>query len=124
MKTSEATFKSSIRSDRGGIFFRLLFLIFLVIFAFAIYLARYPILRFAGNFWVVDESPQTSDAIVILSDDDYEAVRASRAADCRERPYLASLRVNCGTDAARSHGSRRPGDRRSSIPQPGAQYAR
>ena len=81
MKTSDATFKSPIRSDRGGIFFRLLFLIFLVIFAFVIYLARHPILRFAGNFWVVDESPQTSDAIVILSDDDYEAVRASRAAD-------------------------------------------
>jgi uncharacterized SAM-binding protein YcdF (DUF218 family) len=56
-------------------------LVFLVIFAFVIYLARYPILRFAGNFWVVDESPQTSDAIVILSDDDYDAVRASRAAD-------------------------------------------
>jgi len=81
MTTSQARFKSSIRSDRGGIFFRFLFLIFLVIFAFVIYLARYPILRLAGNFWVVDESPQASDAIVILSDDDYEAVRASRAAD-------------------------------------------
>ena len=81
MTTSQARFKSSIRSDRGGIFFRFLFLIFLVIFAFVIYLARYPILRLAGNFWVVDESPQASDAIVILSDDDYGAVRASRAAD-------------------------------------------
>ena len=81
MTASEDRFKSLARADRGGIFFRLLFLIFLAIFAFVIYLARYPILRFAGNFWVVDESPQTSDAIVILSDDDYEAVRASRAAD-------------------------------------------
>jgi len=65
----------------GGIFFKLLFLIFVVVFGFVVYLARYPILRFAGNFWVVDESPQASDAIVILSDDDYDAVRASRAAD-------------------------------------------
>jgi len=81
MKTAEAGSISFVRNDRGGIFFRLLFLIFLVVFAFVIYLARYPILRFAGNFWVVDESPQTSDAIVILSDDDYDAVRASRAAD-------------------------------------------
>jgi uncharacterized SAM-binding protein YcdF (DUF218 family) len=81
MTTSKARFRPLSRSDRGGIFFRLLFLIFLVVFAFVIYLARYPILRFAGNFWVVDESPQTSDAIVILSDDDYDAVRASRAAD-------------------------------------------
>ncbi len=81
MRAGEARFKSLARSNQGGIFFRLLFLIFLVIFAFVIYLARYPILRFAGNFWVVDESPQTSDAIVVLSDDDYDAVRASRAAD-------------------------------------------
>jgi len=81
MRTSEDRFRSLARSDRGGIFFRLLFLIFLVVLAFVIYLARYPILRFAGNFWVVDESPQTSDAIIVLSDDDYDAVRASRAAD-------------------------------------------
>jgi uncharacterized SAM-binding protein YcdF (DUF218 family) len=73
--------KSLCGSERGGIFFKLLFLIFLLVFAFVLYLVRYPILRFAGNFWVVDESPETSDAIVILSDDDYGAVRASRAAD-------------------------------------------
>jgi uncharacterized SAM-binding protein YcdF (DUF218 family) len=69
------------RAQRGGIFFKLIFLIFLVALGFVVYLARYPILRVAGNFWVVDESPQASDAIVILSDDDYDAVRASRAAD-------------------------------------------
>ncbi|HTP44586.1 MAG TPA: YdcF family protein [Candidatus Acidoferrum sp.] len=68
-------------TERGGIFFRLLFLIFLAVLAFVIYLARYPILRFAGNFWVADESPQVSDVIVVLSDDDFDAVRASRAAD-------------------------------------------
>jgi uncharacterized SAM-binding protein YcdF (DUF218 family) len=66
-------------------------LVFLVIFAFVIYLARYPILRFAGNFWVVDESPQTSDAIVILSDDDYDAVRASRAADLYRSSWAARI---------------------------------
>jgi vancomycin permeability regulator SanA len=81
MTADQAKLKPIARSDRGGIFFRLLFLIFLVILAFVLYLARYPILRFAGSFWVVDESPQTSDAIVVLSDDDYDAVRASRAAD-------------------------------------------
>jgi uncharacterized SAM-binding protein YcdF (DUF218 family) len=68
-------------SQRGGIFFKLLFLIFLFVLALVVYLTRYPILRLAGNFWVVNESPQASDAIVILSDDDYDAVRASRAAD-------------------------------------------
>jgi uncharacterized SAM-binding protein YcdF (DUF218 family) len=76
-----ANTQGKTQSQRGGIFFRLIFLIFLCALGFVVYLARYPILRFAGNFWVVDESPQASDAIVILSDDDYDAVRASRAAD-------------------------------------------
>ncbi|MGA8143190.1 MAG: YdcF family protein [Candidatus Acidiferrales bacterium] len=80
--TSHCAAPRSIENlQRGGIFFRLLFLIFVVVLAFVIYLVRYPILRFAGSFWVVDESPQVSDAIVILSDDDFDAVRASRAAD-------------------------------------------
>lgn len=66
--------------ERGGIFFRLLFLIFLLAFLGILYLLRGPILRIAGGFWVVDEPAQNSDAIVILSDDDYDADRASRAA--------------------------------------------
>jgi len=67
-------------AQRGGIFFRLLFLIFLLLFLGALYLARHPLLRLAGGFWVVEDSPQASDAIVILSDDDFSADRASRAA--------------------------------------------
>jgi uncharacterized SAM-binding protein YcdF (DUF218 family) len=66
--------------ERGGIFFRLLFLIFFLAFLGILYLLRGPILRIAGGFWVVDEPAQNSDAIVILSDDDYDADRASRAA--------------------------------------------
>jgi uncharacterized SAM-binding protein YcdF (DUF218 family) len=66
--------------ERGGIFFRLLFLIFFLAFLGILYLLRGPILRIAGGFWVVDEAVQNSDAIVILSDDDYDADRASRAA--------------------------------------------
>jgi uncharacterized SAM-binding protein YcdF (DUF218 family) len=66
--------------QRGGIFSKLLFLIFVVVFVAILYLARYPILRFAGDFWIVDETPQVSDVIVILSDDNYEADRATRAA--------------------------------------------
>lgn len=66
--------------QRGGIFFKLLFLIFLVVFVAILYLARHPILRFAGDFWIVDETPQVSDVIVILSDDNYGADRATKAA--------------------------------------------
>ena len=67
-------------SQRGGIFSKLLFLIFVVVLVAILYVARYPILRFAGDFWIVDETPQVSDVIVILSDDNYGADRAARAA--------------------------------------------
>jgi uncharacterized SAM-binding protein YcdF (DUF218 family) len=66
--------------QRGGIFSKLLFLIFVVVLVAILYLARHPILRFAGDFWIVDETPQVSDVIVILSDDNYGADRAARAA--------------------------------------------
>ena len=66
--------------QRGGIFSKLLFLIFVVALVAILYLARHPILRYAGDFWIVDETPQVSDVIVILSDDNYGADRAARAA--------------------------------------------
>jgi uncharacterized SAM-binding protein YcdF (DUF218 family) len=66
--------------QRGGIIFRLLFLIALICLCFVLYLIRHPLLRIAGGFWVVDESPQASDAIVMLGDDNFDADRAARAA--------------------------------------------
>jgi uncharacterized SAM-binding protein YcdF (DUF218 family) len=68
-------------AEAGGIIFQLLFLVFFVALAFGIYLVREPLLRLAGSFWVVDETPETSDAIVILGDDNYNGDRASRAAE-------------------------------------------
>jgi uncharacterized SAM-binding protein YcdF (DUF218 family) len=66
--------------QRGGIIFRLIFFAFFVFLLFVVYLARHPLLRMAGSFWVVDDPPATADAIVILSDDNYFAERAERAA--------------------------------------------
>ncbi len=67
--------------ERGGIFFRLLFLLFFLCLVFAAYLLRHPLLRMAGSFWVVNETPVPADAIVILGDDNYAADRATRAAE-------------------------------------------
>jgi uncharacterized SAM-binding protein YcdF (DUF218 family) len=67
--------------QRGGIFLRLLFLLFFLFVLFVLYLARHPLLRLAGGFWVVDDSPAASDAIVILGDDNYNGDRAARAAE-------------------------------------------
>lgn len=68
-------------AEQGGIISRLMFLIACLLLVFILYLARTPILRMAGNFWVVDDTPETSDAIVVLSDDNYWAERAARAAE-------------------------------------------
>jgi uncharacterized SAM-binding protein YcdF (DUF218 family) len=67
--------------EHGGIILRMLFLIFFLALLVVVYLARQPILRLAGGFWVVGDTPQPSDAIVILANDDYEGDRATRAAE-------------------------------------------
>jgi len=66
--------------QRGGIFFRLIFFVFILVACAVLYFARVPLLRLAGEFWVVDEPPETSDVIVVLSGDNYDAERATRAA--------------------------------------------
>ena len=67
--------------QHGGIFFRLIFLLFFLCAVFSVYLVRRPLLRLAGHAWVVDEAPTASDAIVILGDDNYHGDRAARAAE-------------------------------------------
>jgi len=69
-------------AQRGGIFFRLLFLIFFLAFLVVLYLVRNPILRLAGSFWIVDETPQVSDVIV-----------GHRAEDTREEAEVVSQAV-------------------------------
>jgi uncharacterized SAM-binding protein YcdF (DUF218 family) len=69
------------RGAHGGIFFRLLFLIFFFGFLGVLYVARHPLLRFAGEFWVVDEPAAPSDVLIVLGDDNYEADRAFHAAE-------------------------------------------
>jgi uncharacterized SAM-binding protein YcdF (DUF218 family) len=68
-------------AQRGGIISRFLFLIVFLALLFVLFLVRYPILRLAGNFWIVEDPPQPSDAIVMLGDDNYNGDRAARAAE-------------------------------------------
>jgi uncharacterized SAM-binding protein YcdF (DUF218 family) len=67
--------------ERGGIFFRLIFLAAFLGLLFVLYLVRGPILRTAGDFWVVDDGARNADAIIILSDDNFAASRAAQAAE-------------------------------------------
>ena len=74
------------RSDRksnrehGGIVSTLIALLFLAVLCGAIYLVHDPILRFAGESWIVNESMDHADAIIVLSDDNFYADRVTRAA--------------------------------------------
>jgi len=56
-------------------------LLFFVIFCAVLYLARHPILRFAAEFWIIEDPIDKADAIIVLSDDNFYADRATRAAE-------------------------------------------
>jgi uncharacterized SAM-binding protein YcdF (DUF218 family) len=76
---------SSRREQRGGIVAWLIpALLFILLFG-AVYLARGPILRFIGESWIVEDQLEHSDAIIVLSDDNFYADRATRAAELFRR---------------------------------------
>ncbi|HZC66069.1 MAG TPA: YdcF family protein [Candidatus Dormibacteraeota bacterium] len=68
-------------AEHGGIISTLIGLLFLVVLCGAVYLARGPLLRFAGESWIVDETFDHADAIIVLSDDNFYADRVTRAAE-------------------------------------------
>ena len=69
------------RKEHGGIFFRLLFLIvFLAICAF-FYVIRRPLMRLAGELWVLNDAAMQSDVLIVLGDDNYAADRAAHATE-------------------------------------------
>jgi uncharacterized SAM-binding protein YcdF (DUF218 family) len=67
--------------QRGGIISKLISLLALVVLLLFLWVVRAPLLRAAGQFWIIDDTPQPSDAIIILSDDNYWGDRATRAAE-------------------------------------------
>lgn len=72
---------SSRKDQHGGALSTLLSLLFLVAFCAVLYLARHPIMRFVSESWVVNEPAAKADAIVVLSDDNFYADRATHAAE-------------------------------------------
>lgn len=68
-------------AQTGGILSSLIALLFFAVFCFTIYLARYPLMRTAASWWMVEDSLDPSDALIVLSDDNFYADRATRAAE-------------------------------------------
>jgi len=69
-----------MKGERGSIIFRLMVLLLLCLFASIIYLARHPLLRTAAQFWIVQDSIEPADIIIVLGDDDFAAHRTTEAA--------------------------------------------
>ncbi len=67
-------------SERGGIISTLVALLFLVVICVVLYLARYPIMRFAAESWIVNDPAAHADAILVIGDDNFYADRATEAA--------------------------------------------
>ncbi|MBS1841280.1 MAG: YdcF family protein [Acidobacteria bacterium] len=81
--------------ERGGITAKLIGLLCFVLLLTAIYAVRHPLLRFAGEELVVEDPLQKSDAIIMLSADNFYADRATRSAEIY-RQGLAPIVVASG----------------------------
>jgi uncharacterized SAM-binding protein YcdF (DUF218 family) len=76
---------SSRRKQRGGIVVTLIVVLLFIVFCGVLYLVRGPILRFVGENWIVEDPLERSDAIIVLSGDNFYADRATRAAELYRR---------------------------------------
>src|ERR1700747_1986798 len=83
------------RREAGGIVMKLIATLALVIFFFFLSLVRPPIFRFIAESWIVEDPLNKADALIVLSDDNFYADRATRAAELF-REGKASLVVASG----------------------------
>ena len=69
------------RKQHGGMIATLIVVLFFLCFCFAVYLARHPLMRWGAQLWIVEDPLDKADAIIVLSDDNFFADRATRAAE-------------------------------------------
>jgi uncharacterized SAM-binding protein YcdF (DUF218 family) len=82
-------------SQAGGVISSLIALLAAIFILTVLYFARHPIFRLIGEGWVIEDTLDRSDAILILSDDNFYADRATRAAQAY-RQGLAPVVVASG----------------------------
>jgi len=66
--------------EHGGIFFRFLFLLAFLAFLAFLFVIRHPLMRLAGQFWLINDAESKADAILVLGDDNFQGDRAFHAA--------------------------------------------
>jgi uncharacterized SAM-binding protein YcdF (DUF218 family) len=67
-------------NETGRIFLNLMILLFFVSFCFVLYLVRRPLLRFMAESWIIEDTLDKADALIVLGDDNFYADRVTRAA--------------------------------------------
>lgn len=83
------------QGERGGIVLKSIVALAIVTFFFLLYLVRRPVFRFIAESWIVEDPLHKADALIVLSDDDFYADRATRAAELF-REGKASLVIASG----------------------------
>lgn len=68
-------------SETGGMLIKLILSLFLLTFLLGLYFVRHPIFRFAAQSWVIEDPLEKADVLIVLSDDNFYADRATRAAE-------------------------------------------
>ena len=68
-------------NETGGILIKLIASLFLMTFSLGLYFVRRPIFRFAAESWVIEDPLERADVLIVLSDDNFYADRATRAAE-------------------------------------------
>lgn len=68
-------------SETGGILIKLIVSLFLITLFLGLYFVRHPIFRFAAESWVIEDPLEKADVLMVLSDDNFYADRATRAAE-------------------------------------------
>jgi uncharacterized SAM-binding protein YcdF (DUF218 family) len=76
---------SSQRMQRGAAVVTAIIVLLILLICWVLYLVRAPILRSVGGGWIVEDSLERSDALIVLSGDNFYADRATRAADLYRR---------------------------------------
>lgn len=87
--------RSRMKHEQGGALVNLIVLLGIAVLCVIVYLVRHPIMRFAAESWVIDEPAATADAVILLSDDNFYADRATRAAEL-SRQQVAPVIVASG----------------------------
>ncbi|HET6931272.1 MAG TPA: YdcF family protein [Candidatus Acidoferrum sp.] len=74
-------FRAQRNSERGVALVGLIVLVVLLLLLAVLFWARHPILKFAGDSWVIDAPAAHADALLLLGDDNFYADRATHAAE-------------------------------------------